>query len=83
MQEESLIKLLSETLKFYGDTANYSNNQIKLDGGHMARFALEQVRQLDEKMNKLQSDFESLQNQITDQTPEEIQRTIENIKKLQ
>lgn len=83
MQEESLIKLLSETLKFYADKANYSNNQINLDGGHMARFAIEQVKQLDEKMNKLQSDFEKLQDQINDQTPEEIQKAIENLKNMQ
>jgi phage shock protein A len=82
MQEESLIRLLSETLKFYAEPAVYKNNQINLDGGYLARFALEQVKRVDEKMDKLQTAYDELKDEISEKTPDEIQKIIQQFKDI-
>lgn len=79
MQSENLIALLNETLKFYADPANHSNDQIKKDGGHMARFALEQVKKLDDATNKLEKQFDEFQEQVTEKTPDEIQNLLNDL----
>jgi hypothetical protein len=78
MQEENIVALLKETLKFYGEPANYENDQIKNDGGHMARFAVEQVKKLEESADKLEQAFDELQGKVDEKTPEDVQNIIDD-----
>jgi hypothetical protein len=82
MQSENVIALLNETLKFYANPANYGNDQIKNDGGHMARFAVEQVMKLEEATNKMEIAFDELQDQVNDKTPDEIQKIVNDLTNL-
>ena len=81
MQEENLIALLKETLKFYADLKNYDSDLVKNDGGHMARFALDQVKKVEDSMQKLEKAFEELQNKVDDKTPEEVHKMINELMK--
>lgn len=78
MEEENLIALLKETLKFYGDIGNYKNLSVERDNGHMARFALDQVKKIEDVMNKLEVAFDELENRVTEKTPDEIQKELNN-----
>jgi hypothetical protein len=82
MQSENVIALLNETLKFYGNPANYENDQIKNDSGHMARFAIEQVKKLEDAANKLELAYDELQDQVNDKTPDEIQKIVNDLTNL-
>ena len=82
MQERNIIERLKETLKFYAEPANYRNNQITLDDGHQARFALDQVKSLTDQLDKFQSDYEIYQNKINEGTADEIQKAIDDLKNI-
>jgi hypothetical protein len=65
---QNVIELLKLTLKFYADNNNYvypdnspatRRSLIEIDGGSQARFALEQVNQLDELNKKMQEDYDN------------------------
>ena len=79
MQEENLIALLRETMKFYAEPANYVNGQIEKDAGHLARFALDQVKKVEDTMNKLEQQFDELQNKVDQKTPEDIQKIVNDL----
>ena len=78
MQEENLIALLRKTLKFFAEADNYDFS-IQNDRGHLARFALDQIKKVEETMNKLEKQFEELQNQVNDKTPDEIQKIVNDL----
>jgi len=53
----NLIEFLIKILEFYADKENYMDDpiitaKIMLDGGHQARFALEQYEKIKEEMEK-------------------------------
>lgn len=100
MQQENLISLLKETLKFYADPNNYvvgdnskdekhwtenyfSRAQVNVDGGHMAKFALEQVKKFENLMSNVEAQYEKLQQKIeqevNEKSPEEIQKMINDL----
>ncbi len=80
MQQENVIALLKETLKFYGEPDNYVNDQIKNDAGHMARFAIEQVVKLEKLTETFVEEYEKYEQGLKgDQTPEEIQNIVNDL----
>lgn len=83
MEQESLIKLLTEALKFYAEPANYSNNQINLDKGHQARFIIEMAENNRKTIATYEKEFDELQEKQEDETtPEELLEKIIEIGKL-
>jgi len=87
-QYENLISLLEQALLFYGDKSNYlvksksPDSNVRMDNGLQARFALEKIKELKESMNKLESDYIGIVNDIneSENTPENIINIIEKIK---
>lgn len=47
------IDFLKNILEFYANKDNYANTQIIKDGGHQARFALEQIVVIDDLNKKM------------------------------
>jgi len=83
MEIENVLARLTETLKFYADEANYDNDQMKKDRGFQARFAIEQVKQIEATMNKFESSYEEYLKQTQEAgSPEEIKKLIDDISKL-
>lgn len=81
MQTESLIKLLTETLKFYAEKANYDNDQIKKDEGFQARHVLKIVSDNEATINSYEKLFEEFENKTNESiTPDELLKLIGNIK---
>lgn len=81
MQIESLIKLLTETLKFYAEEANYKNDQIIKDAGFQARHALKIVSDNEATLNNYEKLFEEFQEKADETiTPEELVKMIGNLK---
>lgn len=83
MQVESLIKILSETLKFYSDENNYNKGLIEKDGGHQARHTLKLVKENEEEMKSYENFFEEFENKANELTSEDdLIKMIENLKDL-
>lgn len=84
MQVESLIKLLSETLKFYANEDNYKKNIIEKDGGHQARHTLKLVNENEEVMKSYDNLFEEFENKANEATStEELMKMIDDLKKIE
>lgn len=82
MQNESLIKLLSETLKFYADEANYKNGMIAKDEGFQAKYILKLVKENEDLMQKYENLFEEFEQKAEDSTTtDDIIKLIEQLKK--
>jgi hypothetical protein len=81
MQTESLIKLLSETLKFYAEKANYDNDHIKKDEGFQARHVLKIVSDNEATINSYEKLFEEFEKKTNEAiTPDELVKMIGNLK---
>lgn len=80
MQVESLIKLLTETLKFYANEANYSNNNVQVDRGHQARHILKLVEDNQQTIQSFEKLFDEFQENIGNKTsPEEIIKMVNEL----
>lgn len=64
MDNEGLVKLLFEALKFYAEQANYDNNQIIKDRGHQARFVIDLVNKNNETLKSMEKQFDEFNKQI-------------------
>lgn len=71
MQTESLIKLLTETLKFYAEEANYVNDQVKKDNGVQARHVLKLVENNEKTLNSYDKMFDEFIKETKKETTEE------------
>lgn len=81
MEEENLVKLLTEALKFYAEPANYVNNQIEKDGGHQARHILKMVSDNQATIEKYEKIFdEFVKSEEEEITPEQIHDFIKELK---
>jgi chorismate mutase len=58
MQNENLISLLSETLKFYSSEKNYDEKLIEQDRGMQARFVLDLAKRNQEQIQKFEEEYE-------------------------
>jgi hypothetical protein len=77
MQVESLIKLLSEALKFYAEEANYKNDQIIKDSGFQARHALKIVSDNETTLNNYEKLFDEFQTKAEEAiTPDDLIKLI-------
>jgi len=83
MEAENVLSRLTETLKFYAEEANYVNDQINKDRGFQARFALEQVKQIQAAMDKFEKSYDDYVRETQKaSSPEEIKKLIDDISKL-
>lgn len=83
MEEQNIINLLTEALKFYAEPANYLNDQINKDGGHHAKFIIELVEKNKKTIATYEKEFEELQEKNEDEvSPEELLEKIIKIGKI-
>lgn len=71
MENEGSIKLIAETLKFYANEENYSNNQINLDKGHLARHSLDLINRIEQSLNEAKEAFDEYEKSIDDNSTQE------------
>jgi hypothetical protein len=87
-QYKNVLELLKQALLFYANENNYKYNEgsspIDLDEyGFQARFALEQLKKLEELEKNLENDYENITNTINENNnQEELLKTIENLKNI-
>lgn len=83
MQVESLIRVLSETLKFYSDENNYKKGIVEKDAGHQARHTLKLIKENEEVMKSYEHLFEEFENKTDGETSaEDFVKIIESLKGL-
>lgn len=80
---ESLIRLLTESLKFYSEIDNYNTELINKDKGFQAKFALEKI----EEFNKIEENIldnlkHILLKEVDQKDIEEIMKDIKTFKKI-
>ena len=83
---KNMVELIKQSLSFYADTTNYENvhkmngelfSKIEMDNGNQARFAIKQIEDLNNYMEKLEN-FEDLKSNELDENM--IEDFIKNIK---
>lgn len=64
----SKIELCKQALKFYSNTENYNplHSKVMSDGGHQARFTLEQLEKIDEYNQKLLNEIKEVDKLFKD-----------------
>jgi hypothetical protein len=81
MQVESLIKLLTETLKFYAEESNYSE-RIHQDGGFQARHTLKLIQDNEKSMQSFEKLYEEFQEKVDSKTSaDDVLKMINELKK--
>jgi hypothetical protein len=84
MQEENLIELLSEALKFYADEKNYEKGIVEKDGGHQARHILSLIQKSEEKLQKYEAMFDEFEQKASEAaSAEDLMKMIEDLKKFE
>ena len=84
MQNENLVDLLKESLKFYADENNYTKGIVEKDGGHQARHVLNLIRHSEEKMQTYEAMFEELENKASEvSSADDLAKIIEELKKIE
>lgn len=80
------ITLLKKTLEYYADKKVYSGHIEKInilkDKGHQARFALEQIKKIDEYENEMIANLREILEGNEDITDEEKAEAIANMDKI-
>jgi len=88
---ENQISLLKEALKFYADPNNYMAKTehsfpiMYKDVGHQARFALEQLKIVEEANEKIKNDYDRIIDdtiKLIENHPINLTDTIKNLKDL-
>lgn len=84
MQNENLIELLREALKFYADENNYARGIVEKDGGHQARHVLGLIKNNEGKLQSYEAMFDEFENKASEaSSAEDIIKMIEDLKKIE
>lgn len=90
----NIIKLLESTLKFYADENNYDEkllpSLVSSDRGHMARYALKELKVISEYETSLLDEIKKISNQIEesgidefgDSDPDQFKNLIKQLKQI-
>ena len=88
-EDQNLIALLKEALKFYANKENYlfykdKDAPVAIDEGHQARFALEKVIEFDKLLDKVNEEYDKYVNGIIEkeESPENMLKIIEDLKRI-
>ena len=86
-QYKNVVELLKQALLFYGNKNNYfgemkNASMIDLDEhGSQARFALDQLKKLEDLNEKMENNYENIINSFDEtKNQEELLKTIDNLK---
>jgi hypothetical protein len=84
MQDENLIELLKEALKFYANEKNYEKGIVEKDGGHQARYILGLIQKNEEKLQTYENMFEEFENKASEaSSAEDLMKMIDDLKKIE
>jgi hypothetical protein len=84
MQDENLIELLKEALKFYANEKNYEKGIVEKDGGHQARHILGLIQKNEEKLQTYETMFDEFENKASEaSSAEDLMKMIEDLKKIE